>query len=92
MYLHFMSTKIQKWGNSLAVRVPKRVINALNLRLGSAVVIEADEGQAIIRHAPKAAAKDRASKHKWRTFVIPTRRKRQNVSGCIDKILYEAPH
>lgn len=32
-----MTTKIQKWGNSLAMRLPKELANSFNLRVGSEV-------------------------------------------------------
>ena len=32
-----MTTKIRKWGNSLAVRVPKALARSLNLKAGSRV-------------------------------------------------------
>jgi antitoxin MazE len=46
MILHtHMETTIQKWGNSLAVRVPKQVATKLALRAGSRVEMhEATEG------------------------------------------------
>jgi antitoxin component of MazEF toxin-antitoxin module len=86
-----MPTKIQKWGNSLAVRVPKRVIDALNLHAGSVVFVEAEEDRAILRRAPEVE-KPRKTKGEWRMFVIPTKKKLANVSGHVDEILYEAPH
>lgn len=43
-----MSTKIQKWGNSLAVRLPQYVIEKLGLEAGTAVDIEDDRGRIII--------------------------------------------
>jgi antitoxin MazE len=33
------TTTIQKWGNSYAVRIPKKAINKLNLRAGNTVTI-----------------------------------------------------
>jgi antitoxin MazE len=37
-----METKVRKWGNSLAVRVPKKVADSLRLKEGARVRIEAD--------------------------------------------------
>jgi antitoxin MazE len=49
-----METTIQKWGNSLAVRLPKGVATKLALREGCRVEVrEAKEG-ILIRQAPKA--------------------------------------
>ncbi|MBI1974887.1 MAG: AbrB/MazE/SpoVT family DNA-binding domain-containing protein [Parcubacteria group bacterium] len=35
-----MTTKIQKWGNSLAVRLPKNLARALSFRAGTPVSIK----------------------------------------------------
>ena len=32
-----MNTKVQKWGNSLAMRLPKELARSLNLRAGSRI-------------------------------------------------------
>lgn len=41
-----MTTKIQKWGNSHAVRLPKALVDEAGLREGSAIEIRA-EGEGI---------------------------------------------
>ncbi len=43
-----MSGKIQKWGNSLGVRIPKTVIEKLNLTENSEVEVEHKDGAIII--------------------------------------------
>lgn len=83
-----MATKIQKWGNSLAVRLPKGVAQKLRLKAGSAVEVREEKSRIVILHAP---AEDRAvGKDAWKQFVIPTKKRRENVSGKIDQILYGA--
>ncbi len=42
-----MSTKIQKWGNSLAVRLPQYLIEKLGLEAGTTVDIEDERGEII---------------------------------------------
>ena len=42
-----METKVQKWGNSLAVRLPQELARGLRLREGGDVVL-AQEGDALI--------------------------------------------
>jgi antitoxin MazE len=47
--------QIVKWGNSLAVRIPKPVAEAAGVREGDEMVIEADEGHIKVRrkqHTP----------------------------------------
>ena len=46
-----MSAKIQKWGNSLAVRLPKNLIEKLNLTENSAVDIDHKDGAIVITRA-----------------------------------------
>lgn len=48
-----MSAKIQKWGNSLGVRIPKAVIEKVNLTENSEVEIESKNGTIIIFPAKK---------------------------------------
>jgi antitoxin MazE len=43
-----MSAKIQKWGNSLGVRIPKNIIETIKLEENSEVEIEAKDGTIII--------------------------------------------
>ena len=43
-----MNMTIKKWGNSLATRIPKAVVESINLRLDQEVDIEAVNGKIII--------------------------------------------
>jgi len=43
-----MQTKIKKWGNSLALRIPKLFANNANLKINKTVEISIDEGSIII--------------------------------------------
>jgi len=43
-----MNTTIQKWGNSLAVRLPKEVVRERALFEGSEVTVRSDKGCIII--------------------------------------------
>ena len=49
-----MKSKVQMWGNSLAVRIPKLLANGLNMAEGKAITISAKRGQLIIEPAEKA--------------------------------------
>jgi len=46
-----MMTKIQKWGNSLAVRIPRSVAEDTRLSSGNAVDLEVHDGQIVIAPA-----------------------------------------
>jgi antitoxin MazE len=43
-----MSAKIQKWGNSLGIRIPKAIIEKANLEENAEVEIENKDGTIII--------------------------------------------
>lgn len=49
-----MKTKVQKWGNSLAIRIPKTVSKETSIKDGTAVEISVKEGAIIVSHAKKA--------------------------------------
>jgi len=48
-----MKTQMVKWGNSLAVRIPKHVVAEAKLREGDSLEIEAAEGRVELRRATK---------------------------------------
>jgi len=43
-----MQTKIQKWGNSLAIRIPKAFVKEAHVAHGTAVDLSIDGGRIII--------------------------------------------
>ena len=43
-----MQTKIQKWGNSLAVRIPKAFVNEAHVSHGTLVDLSVDNGKIVI--------------------------------------------
>lgn len=47
-----MQAHIQKWGNSLGLRIPMQLIKQLNLHQGSPVTLEIDKDRIIIQ-SPK---------------------------------------
>lgn len=48
-----MQTKIRKWGNSLAVRIPKPFVKETHLAYGTSVDLSVDDGKIVI--APQSA-------------------------------------
>ena len=49
-----METTIKKWGNSLAVRLPKHVVEKLKLHEGTRVEVREQKKEVIISPTPKA--------------------------------------
>jgi len=43
-----MQTKIQKWGNSLAVRIPKAFVKEAHVAYGTLVNLSVDDGKIVI--------------------------------------------
>lgn len=48
-----METTIKKWGNSLAVRVPRSIAQKLALKAGSTVAMREEKKTIIIQAVPK---------------------------------------
>ena len=44
-----MTTRVQKWGNSLALRIPKSFAQEVNLDQGTEVELSLDNGKLIIQ-------------------------------------------
>ena len=44
-----MQTKVQKWGNSLGVRIPRPFADQVHIGEGSVVDIEESDGQIVIK-------------------------------------------
>jgi len=49
-----MKTRIQKWGNSLALRIPKSFANEVGLEQDSPVEVSLEDGKLVIMAAPKS--------------------------------------
>ncbi|HEX6636351.1 MAG TPA: AbrB/MazE/SpoVT family DNA-binding domain-containing protein [Steroidobacteraceae bacterium] len=57
MYIQEMNMQVSRWGNSLAVRLPAAVVEALGLREGDDVVLHALGDRSLgIEKAPNAKA------------------------------------
>jgi antitoxin MazE len=44
-----METNIKKWGNSLAIRLPKEILSQNDLREGSRIAILEKEGEIVLK-------------------------------------------
>jgi len=51
-----MNAIVQKWGNSLALRIPSSVAKDIRLRRGSEVELAVEEGRLIVKPAKKRKA------------------------------------
>ena len=50
--MQIMKQSISRWGNSLAVRLPKGVIDTLGLHEGDEVRVTAEDGAVVVRPVP----------------------------------------
>ena len=48
-----MTVKLQKWGNSMGVRIPKSIIEKVNLEENDELIIEQQDGKIVIFPAKK---------------------------------------
>jgi antitoxin MazE len=51
--VHPLKTQLSRWGNSLAVRIPKPVAQAAKLRAGDALDVEVEASGAVRIRKPK---------------------------------------
>ena len=85
MYIHciyilkiiILTTKIQKWGNSLALRIPKSYAQEANLEEGASVDIKVEENNIIISAKKK-------KKNKYSLEELLSDIKPENLHGEID--------
>ena len=47
-----MKSQVSEWGNSLAVRIPKHIVEALNLSANDAIAFTVEGGRAILEPIP----------------------------------------
>lgn len=53
VYTYRMTTTIQKWGNSLAVRLSKHVAESVDFEEGNLVEVTVENNEVVIRAVPK---------------------------------------
>lgn len=70
-----METKVQKWGNSLGVRIPRVLATGAKLRPGSQVEISADDDAIVIRSVERP---------RYRLSELLKRVKRANLHAAVD--------
>ena len=74
-----MTTKIQKWGNSLALRIPKSYAEEANIQEGVPVDIKIEEHKIIISAKKKSKKKNKYSLEELLSDIKP-----ENLHGEID--------
>ena len=47
--MNFMEAKIQKWGNSVEIRIPSSILKSLNIKTNDILNIEQEEDKIVIR-------------------------------------------
>lgn len=82
-----MTTKVKKWGNSLAIRLPKDIVAKYGLKENSELdFVETKETFGFeCKKMTKTLTKD-----DWKKFVVTINKPRENISENIDKIIYGA--
>ena len=58
-----MTTTVQKWGNSLGVRIPKNIVDTMGLSAGGGVSIVLKNGQMVIEPKNKLLDLKKAMKN-----------------------------
>ena len=44
-----METRLQKWGNSVGIRIPSNILKSLNLKTNDKIILEQEENKIIIK-------------------------------------------
>jgi antitoxin MazE len=70
-----METKVQKWGNSLGVRIPRSLATGAKLRPGTPVEVSADDDAIVIRPVERP---------RYRLSDLLKRVKRANLHSAVD--------
>jgi antitoxin MazE len=60
LYLQTMKTTVQRWGNSLALRIPKAFAEETHVKEGTAVILSLSDGSMVMRLARRPKASLRA--------------------------------
>ncbi len=77
-----MTTKIDRWGNSLAVRIPKTVLRGASFRSGTEVELKVVENGILISPT-KSRSPDRKRKYRLSDLLVKCKGSNpyRNISG-----------
>ena len=53
-----MTTTVQKWGNSLGVRIPKDIAKKMRFVVGSRITVTPEKGRVVIKAAAQPSAEE----------------------------------
>jgi antitoxin component of MazEF toxin-antitoxin module len=81
-----MVTKIRKWGNSLAIRLPKVMASKLSLKEGSTLLIHREHKHIVLKSVSKQ--KNTVTKDDWKSYIVPTKKKTKDASEHTNHIVY----
>lgn len=86
--IYIMKRNIKKWGNSLAVRIPKEIIEKYQLSENTEVQFLETEQRLVLKPLPKKKGNFRDI---WQDYVLPWpkgKKKERDLSLRVDEILY----
>jgi antitoxin MazE len=79
---------VSKWGNSLAIRLPKEITTKFNLNNGKLLKLIPQKDSIELKVLPTKVQKH--NKSDWSKYLIQTKsHKKQDISSNIDEFLYE---
>lgn len=85
-----MTTKVKKWGNSLAIRLPKKIVDQYNLAENSEINFVARSDLEIKEQIVINIKDKKVGLADWHKYIIPSPpgTPKENISENIDEILY----
>jgi antitoxin component of MazEF toxin-antitoxin module len=80
------NTKVKKWGNSLAIRIPKKLADQYNLSQNTEINLKPDKNEIKLQ----LLENKNVNRKNWKKYFIPMNKPAENVSDNIDEIVYGA--
>jgi len=64
-----MKTKLQRWGNSQGVRLPKSIVESLGIAVGATMIVEISQDRSQITITPSAASSPVRGRHRIEALI-----------------------
>jgi antitoxin MazE len=64
-----MKTKLQRWGNSQGVRLPKSIVESLGIAVGATMIVEISKDRSQITITPSAASSPVRGRHRIEALI-----------------------